>query len=205
MAINTYSTLKTAVADWLDRDDIGDAIGNMISLMESRLYSQLRVRNMEAALSETIASGVITLPTDLIEFKSIYINSSPIQTLEFKSLDWLQSHYPTRSSSGKPKYAALSATTMVFGPYPDSTTYTVAGTYYARPAALSTSNESNFLTTTWPDLLLYGTLLQSAAYLGQDVRLAMWEAAYQDALMRIMRSERREAYPAGAALRAVAS
>ena len=204
MAINTFSTLKSAVADWLDRDDIGNAIDTMIGLMESRLYSQLRVRNMESALSETIASGVITLPTDLIEFKAIYINSSPIQALEFKNLDWLQSHYPTRSSSGKPLYAALSTTTMAFGPYPDSA-YEVAGTYYARPTALSTSNESNFLTTTWPDLLLYGTLTHSALYLGQDARLPMWEMAYQDAFTRIMRSERREAYPAGVSLKAVAS
>jgi len=47
MAINTFSTLKSAVADWLDRDDIGNAIDNMIGLMESRLYSQLRVRGKE--------------------------------------------------------------------------------------------------------------------------------------------------------------
>ena len=203
MAINTFSTLKSAVADWLDRDDIGNAIDNMIGLMESRLYSQLRVRNMESALSETIASGTITLPSDWIEAKSIYINSSPIRVLEFKSLDWLQKQYPTRSSSGKPIYAALSTTTMVFGPYPDST-YEVAGTYYARPSALSTSNESNWLTTNWPDLLLYGTLVHSALYLGQDARLPLWEAAYQDCFNRIMGNERGEAYPKGVALKAVA-
>jgi hypothetical protein len=204
MAINTFSTLKSAVADWLDRDDIDAAIVTMIGLMETRLYSQLRVRNMESALSETISSGVITLPTDLIEFKAIYIDSSPIQAVEFKNLDWIHQQYPTRSSSGKPAYAALSSTTMVFGPYPDSA-YNVAGIYYARPTALSASNETNFLTTTWPDLLFYGTLVHSALYLGQDARMAAWEGAYQDALTRIMRSERRESYPAGVALRSVAS
>ena len=203
MAINTFSTLKTAVADWLDRDDISSAIDNMISLMEARLYTELRVRDMEAALSLTVASGTVTLPTDFIEFKSVYINGSPIQAVEFQSAHWIRANFPQRSSSGKPRYAALDAGTLIFAPYPDST-YSVLGTYYARPTALSVSNETNFLTTKAPDILLYGTLTHSALYLGQDARLPAWLAAYEEALSRLMLAERSERYPSAVPLRATA-
>jgi len=204
MAINSFSTLKTAVLDWLDRDDIGDAVDNMVSLMEARLYSRLRVRGMETALSETIASGTITLPSDFLEFKHAYLDTTPTVALEFKPADWVQKRYPTRTSSGRPQFAAVDAGTLIFGPYPDSG-YAVAGTYYARPAALSVSNETNFLTTSWPDLLLYGTLVHSAMYLGQDSRLSAWEVAYDDAFKRITSADKREGFPAGVALRATAA
>lgn len=204
MAINTFSTLKSNVADWIDRDDMSNQIDTMIGICEARLYSVLRVRGMESALSETIASGAITLPTDFIEFKHAYLDTTPTQALEFRPIDWLQSHYPTRSASGKPKFAALSAGTVVFGPYPDSA-YAVAAVYYARPTALSVSNETNFLTSSWPDLLLYGTLVHTALFLGQDSRLPAWQGAYDEALGRIEQADVKERQPAGVALRAVAS
>ena len=203
MAITSYTSLKSAVADWIDRDDMTTQIVTMIGLMEARLYSVLRVRDMETALSETIASGTITLPSDFLEFKSLYINSSPIQALELKPADWILRYYPTRSSSGKPIYAATDANTLIFGPYPDSA-YVVAGTYYARPTALSTSNETNWLTSDWPDLLLYGTLLHTSMFLGDDDRLPIWEAGYREALGRITGADGHERFSRTVPLKVVA-
>jgi len=37
MAINTFATLKTAVADFLNRDDLTSAIENFIALAEAPL------------------------------------------------------------------------------------------------------------------------------------------------------------------------
>jgi len=36
MAISTYSELKTAVANWLDRSDLTDVIPDFITLAETR-------------------------------------------------------------------------------------------------------------------------------------------------------------------------
>lgn len=200
--IDTFSSLKMNVAGWLDRDDIDDAIDTMIGLMEARLYSELRVDGMETALAETIVGGTITLPADFLEFKHLYLDTAPTQAIEFKNLHWIQKNYPVRSSVNKPLFAAISNGSVVFGPYPDDG-YDVAGVYYARPTALSITNESNFLTVSWPDLLLYGTLVHSAMYLGQDARMSVWEAAYGDAFRRIKAQDNMEDFPAGVALQAV--
>ena len=47
MAIGTYDELKTAVANWLDRDDLTDRIPEFISLAEARFNRVLRLRSME--------------------------------------------------------------------------------------------------------------------------------------------------------------
>ena len=42
MAISNYTELKTAVANWLDRDDLTDRIPEFIALAESRFNRLLR-------------------------------------------------------------------------------------------------------------------------------------------------------------------
>jgi hypothetical protein len=46
MAINTYASLKTTIANYLNRSDLTSYIGDFISLTESRLNRELRVREM---------------------------------------------------------------------------------------------------------------------------------------------------------------
>lgn len=200
MAITSYSSLKTEIADWLERDDISNAIDTMIDLVEADLYRDLRVVDMESTLSVAISSGAMTLPSDWLEAKFIYIDGSPVSPLEFRSSDWLVREYPTRSSSGKPVFCAISGSTLIFGPYPDSN-YTVSGIYYARPTALSTSNETNFLITKHPDVLLYGALAHSAGYIGDDPRMPMWQALYEKAKSGIAVEDNRERFPRRTALR----
>ena len=194
MAINTYTTLVAAVGDWLDRDDIDSGISNMIALMEARLYRRVRLRGMESALSVAIASGVAALPSDFIGLKTAYLSTDPVRALDVKSAQFIYKNYPTRSADSRPSFVAAEGDNLIFGPYPDSA-YTVTGQYYARPTALSTSNETNFLTEKWPDLLLYGTLVHSALYLGQDSRVQAWEAAYEDSVREVELDERRGRFP----------
>lgn len=195
MAVTSYSTLKTAIADWLDRDDIDSVIEDFIDLMEARLYRDLRIRFMESSLSVTLSSGTATVPSDYLELRHAYIDGSPAQKLEVKSPDWIYGHYPQRSSDAKPGYIARDDDSFIFGPFPDSD-YTLKGIYYAKPTALSTSNETNWLITHAPDLLLYGALVHSSAYIGQDERLVMWEAGYQEAFRRVTEQDDEERFPA---------
>ena len=62
--ITNYSTLKTAVADFMARDDLTTFIPNFIENAERKLYRTLNLRNEETALSVSISSGVATVPSD---------------------------------------------------------------------------------------------------------------------------------------------
>jgi len=196
--ITTFSTLKSAVASWLDRDDMsasGGPIDVMIELAEDKIYRELRLRFMEASTSPAIASGVVPIPSDFLELKQANITQSGNvqRKLEPRSNEWIYSAYPDRAASGLPKYIAQEGDNFAFGPYPD-TGYTVNLRYYARPAALSTSNETNWLTTNASDLLLNETLLQSIGYLGSDERAAYWKAERDRAMEQIERQQGRERY-----------
>ena len=58
MAIGTYAELQTAVANWLDRDDLTDRIPEFIALAEAKMNRNLRISLMEnVSTAITMAAG----------------------------------------------------------------------------------------------------------------------------------------------------
>ena len=47
MALGTFTELKDAIADWLDRSDLTARIPDFIALAEARINRELRIRPME--------------------------------------------------------------------------------------------------------------------------------------------------------------
>lgn len=193
MAITTYSELKTAVASWLNRSDLTSYVPDFITLGEARIYKELRIRAMEASLSDTIASGVIALPSDYVELKYAYVDGSPIQHLQRRQAGWIMEKYPTRSSDGLPKFIAQDAGNFIFGPYPDST-YTIKGTYYKRLTALSDANTTNWFMTNAPGILLFAALSEADVFLKNDARVELWQAKYLQEKNAVIAEEEREKY-----------
>lgn len=200
MAITNYSTLKTAIADWLDRDDLTSQIDTFIDLCEAQIYRRLRIRAMETALSDTIASGVISVPSTYLELINAYIDGSSAEPLQLTTPNHIYQRYPTRSSQSKPLYIAREGSSFIFGPYPDST-YTIKGLYYASLTALSTSNETNWFTSNAPDLLLFGSLVAATPYIGDDERAVLWKAQYEEAIAEVTRQDRKERWADRAPIR----
>lgn len=191
MSINSFSTLKTAVNNWLNRTDLSDYVNDFIMLGEARIYRELRIKAMETALSDTISSGVVAVPSDYLELKHAYINSSPTQPLQRKTAEWIYQKYPTRSADSVPKFIARDGDNFIFGPYPDSG-YTLKGIYYAKLTALSTSNETNWFTSNAPDLLLWAALAEAEPFIGNDERAMLWETKYQQAKNAVESQDEKE-------------
>lgn len=193
MAITSYSELQTAVANWLARDDLTTYIPDFITLAEARIYRELKVRQMETALSETIASGVIAVPSGYTQMKFAYVDGSPIKKLERFDLERLYQEYPTRSADGKPSVYARESTNFIFGPYPDSG-YTIKGVYYKKLDPLSDENTSNWLITDAPDLILFASLAEAKPFVNDDARVALWEGKYTNAKAEINKQDRDEEF-----------
>lgn len=192
-AITSWATLKTEVAAWLHRANLTDEIPGFIQFGELRIYRDLRIKQMETALSESIAAGVVAVPSGYVELKYAYIDGTPIQMLEKKDAEWINANYSTRASDGKPGYIARDGSNFIFGPYPDST-YTVKGSYYKKLDPLSDSNTSNWLTSDAPDLILFATLCEAAPWIGNDPRIAIWESKYAQVKDRIQKQDDREEF-----------
>lgn len=192
MSLNTYANLQTAIGDWLADSNLSSYLADFITLGEARLARDLRIRQMETALSGTISSGVLSVPSAFLELKHARIVQSTSRPLEPKDAQWIYRKYPLRSSHGTPQFIGVDGSSFVFGPYPDSN-YTVAGIYYAKPAVLSGTNTTNVWTDSTPDALLFACLIESAPFKGQDARMSVWQTKYDQIIDAYNRQQKRQA------------
>jgi hypothetical protein len=174
--VTSYNELKSEVANIARRGDLATDVNTLIMLGEKRIQREVRTPDMETAYTGTIASGVIAVPTDFLEWKAVYIDSNGSNVLEPKEWEWVLKHYPTRSADGMPKFIARNASNFEFGPYPVSN-YAVKGTYYKRLTTVSSS--WNALATANPDLYVYAALSAVSAFVKDEARIPVWESAYQ--------------------------
>ena len=193
--ITNYSTLKTAVADYLARDNLTTFIPNFIQNAENKLYRTLNLRNEETALSVAIASGVAAVPSDFKALKYAYVDQSPVTLLQWVAPEEVYNDYPYRQGAEIPNVISREGSNFIFGPYPAD--YTIKGIYYAKLSALSDSNTTNWYTTNAPELLLYGALLESAPFIGQDERMATWGQLYQSCLETVKQENKAAEYSMG--------
>lgn len=202
MALTTYSELKTAVARWTGQSDnatatnlgMGSSIDDLITVAETRIFREAKTKDNEASISTSLASGVLSVPSDYVAHKLLYINSNPVTFVEPRPIAWIYQNYPTRSSEGIPKYFAREATNFIFGPYPDST-YSVGGVYYKKLTALSTTVHNLFLNN--PDLYLFCCLAESSILIGNDSRIPLWESKYQKILSDVNGTDKNSEYAGG--------
>lgn len=184
--VTSYTTLVTAVQDYLARSDLSTFVPNFIQNFETRFYRQPKNFGgwMETSLSSAIASSVITVPSNYLGLKVAYVNGSPSSRLEWVSLNQLYGTYPRGGATGIPQWISRDGASFVFGPEPDSA-YTIKGTYWAKPTALrsySGDAAAHWLIVNAPDLLLYGALAEAETFTKNDPRVALWKGLYSDAL-----------------------
>ena len=191
--ITSYSELKTSIAAFLHRNDLTSMIPEFISDGETKIYNDLRIKAMETAYTATIASGVVALPTGFLEWKNLYVNTSPIQKLDRKSAEWIYQYYPNRTSQGTPKFFAQDGSNLIFAPYPNST-FEIKGVYYKRLDSLSDSNTSNWFILNAPEILRYAALCEAAPYCRDLAAVQVWEQKYEAIKQRLKNTERREAF-----------
>jgi len=175
MAINTYSTLQTAVANWLDRNDLTDRVPEFISLAEATFNRVLRLRAMETTVADATPSGSKedALPTGYLQMREIHLTTTPVVSLAYITPE-IMYRIRAGSTSGKPNSYTVVGDNILFGPTPDGA-YDYSMTYYKAFDALSDAAPTNWLVTNAPDLYLYGTLLQAEPFLMNDERVALWE------------------------------
>ena len=192
MAINTYGTLQTAVANWLDRDDLDTRIPEFISLCEAIFNRALRIRAMETTVSDSTPSGSKedALPTGYLQMREIHLVTSPVVSLSYITPEIM---YRTRAGSvnGRPTSYTIMGDNILFGPTPDAV-YTYSMTYYKAIDALSDSAPTNWAILNAPDLYMYGTLLQAEPFLMNDERVPLWERGFRQAISDIQEQDNKD-------------
>lgn len=185
MTITNFGTLKTAIADTLNRDDLASVIPQFVSLAQAQFNRVIRSHRQITRGSLTIDAQFEALPADWLETIRITMDANPIRVLTQISMDDL-TRYRTAidNTTDAPVYFAHNGTDIELFPTP-STSYTGEITYYAKITALSADADTNWLLTNNPDVYLYGSLVHTAPYLREDPRVILWAGLLAQALDQI--------------------
>lgn len=170
MSITNFSELQSALSTWSHRADVSAVVSDFITMAEARFNRELRVPQMEASTAISVADPV-PLPSDFLEARRVYIDTTPYRVLDFLSPDYYYKKNNT-STSGIPSWFTIEGSNMKIGPTPDSS-YTVNLTYYQKIPDLAT-NSTNWLLTAHPDLYLHASLKELYIYT-KDVDSAIKE------------------------------
>lgn len=217
MALN-YATFVSSLANMLvipptDTNYL-QFIPNVIDDAEQRIYRELDllttiVRDQTGVLTPN--SRNFTFPQHFVVSESINV-FTPVGTTTYRqqlipvTREWMDAVYPDETACGccadaTPRYyAMITDQTIVVGPSPDAAyTMEVIGTI--RPAPLSLTNTSTYLTNYLPDLFLaealifgYGYLKDFGAMTDDPRGSASWNSHYQDLWQSANTEENRKKY-----------
>jgi hypothetical protein len=191
MSITTYDELKSAVSDFLNRDDLNSVIPTFIALAEARMNREIRHWRMENRATAEVDGQYSALPSDFIEPIRLHLEGATYRTLESSSTLQVQMmRERNEDTNGVPRYYAITQGELELYPSPNDT-YSLEMNYYAKIPTLSASTVSNWLLEHHPDAYLYGTLVHSAPYLADDARTQVWAALYQSAIDAINMESRK--------------
>jgi hypothetical protein len=180
MALTTYSGLQSAIADFLDRQDLTAAIPTFIALAEARISRDVSHWKQEKRVTTVFNEQYELVPNDLIEALSLqHVGGGRIMTMAATEMQ--ERRGDVNYVAAKPTSVRLTAGQFELFPSPD-TDYSVSLLYRARIPALAADNVSTWLLLDAPDVLLYGALGNAAPYLKDDGRLPVWAALYQSAV-----------------------
>ena len=204
MALSTFTELKDAIADWLDRSDLTARIPDFIALAEARINRELRIRPMEvrSTMNATVDQQYFNLPGGYIQMRNIQLNTNPTTPLEYITPEMLDRLYGS-STKGKPRAYTLIGDEIQLAPIPDSA-YTLEMAFYEKFTALGDGTSgtvtSNWLTKNAPDILLYGALMEAEPFIKNDERVAVWLNGYGNAIDKLQKADQRDRH-SGSAMR----
>ena len=211
----TYDELKQKIIDYTEVSSnvFTDTILNgFINDAEYRILREVDSdNNRRYATANLIASTrFIDVPTDLLIVRSAQIVDSELATgdtnqnrdfLQFRDTSFMSEFNPT-ATTGVPKYYSnWDETRIVVAPTPDQT-YTIQLNYILKPTGLSSTNTTTYLSTEFPNGLLYACLVEAYGFLKGPVdMLQLYDKKYTEAVkgfsIEQMGRRRRDEYQAG--------
>jgi len=181
--MDTYEKLVESVGLWLGRNDLSDQIPSFIGLVEADLSRSLNLRAQETFKEGKFVANqdYLDVPDDLQIPRHLRIDTDPIRIVDIVSMDKFSGirENATHSGQTKPLAATMVGDRLYLVPTPSADPYTLF--YLARLKPLSATNSTNRILKDAPDCLLYGALMHSAPFIGDDQRAQLWGTFYTQA------------------------
>lgn len=175
-----YTELTAAIKGYAENDfpsTVGsftsaDQIATFVKETEQRVYNAVQLLDLRKNVigSVTANNKYLEAPPDwLANFSLAVIDpvSGEYEYLLDKDVNFIRQSYPSPTDTGKPSYYAYwDQNTFILGPTPDLD-YQVELHYFYYPESIVTAGTS-WLGDNFDSVLLYGALLEAAAFMKSD-------------------------------------
>lgn len=188
MALATYSDLKTAIANEIERADLTAQIPDFITRAESRINRRLRRSNLETEIALTGIEGsrFIALPSNFDTAVALFRNlvsgrelMRPVAPAQMETI----------ATNGRPNFWCIDGTSLAFErPCDQGNSFTLR---LNAMLGLSDAAPTNSILTQWPDLYLYGAVVEAAMYMLDDDRMGIYERKFTTTMDEVGQHEGR--------------
>lgn len=191
-----YTSLIEQIKQYSKRTDefFISQIPNFINQAINRIYSEAKNIGFETVVFSNDPEQQIQAnnflfpkPTNWKETVSFTITLPPNNRtiLQLRTLEFCQSYWQNPTATGQPVFYAdfNNYSSFYLAPTPDQN-YNFQLIYLALPL-FNAENPTNFLTTRYPSLLLYASMLETIPFLKGDERVPVFESLYNRALQSI--------------------
>lgn len=185
----TYDELVTNIRNFTEVNAnvfTNSVINTFITLAENQILRQIDLDVFKLEVSGNMSSGnkFLTAPSDILTHRYMMITSGNEQIfLDFRDTSFMKEFWPNGATTGVPKYYSVwDQNTFYLAPTPNAN-FSVELGYIYRPAQLSPSTPTTWISNNAPEALLYACLIQAYSYTkGPKEMMDYFRAAYQEAL-----------------------
>jgi hypothetical protein len=210
-----YTQLTAAIKGYAENDfptTVGsftsaNQIATFVKMAEQRVYNMVQLPALRKNVTGNMTSGnkYLACPSDwLATFSLAVINSAnEYKYLLNKDVNFIRESYPDTDTAfyGQPEYyAQFDQNTFILGPTPDAN-YAAELHYFYYPESIVTAGTS-WLGDNFDSVLLYGSLLEAAAFMKSDADIiTFYKQRYDEAMGELKQlgdgKNRQDAYRSG--------
>ncbi len=135
----------------------------------------------------TLDNETVSLPNDFREkLKLVFDDTVRFGEIEIVPPEMLAAKKASLGTASFPRFASVIANgaKLRLAPAPDQA-YAVKTYYVGSLTTLSDTDKVNWLLTAHPDIYLYASLVESAPYLKDDERVALWKAERDERIQEL--------------------
>ncbi len=208
----TYTELVAQIQSYTENEYSTVDVNTFITQAENRIFNGVNIPDLRRNDTGTItaANKYLNVPADWLATYSLAVIDNATNEYTFlinKDVNFIRESFPDTDTPffGKPEYyAVFDDTTFILGPTPDIG-YGAELHYFFYPESITTAaSGTSWLGDNYSSVLLYGSLLEAAAYLKSDAdTITNYTNRYQEAMNGLMGlgegKNTRDAYRSGQA------
>lgn len=186
-----YGQLKDTILSYIDfyDEEIVSKVDFFIDTSEKEIARVLRLPCFEKIVTLVPVNkdvrDTVSVPSDYIESKDMFIaeTSEPVKMSNFSFIMRKRAGIDTSTEGSGYYYSRIGNNFVVYPPLPEE--HTLLLNYYADPNNMKEGNDSSYLLTVAPDLLLFTALKHAYIFLNNDEDAAKYNGMAANALQQV--------------------